>query len=153
MSKRTVGIVWRSNSGNETLPESSRLWPVARALEAADMAVVPISYCEEASAVGRERIAACNGVLVWVDPLTDGRDRSDLDAILRDAAAKGVWVSAHPDTILKMGTKELLFATRGLGWSGDVALYRTIDQFRADFPARLSASGVRVLKRYRGNGG
>src|SRR5689334_20057981 len=111
MSKRTVGIVWRSRSGNETLPEGSRLWPVVRALEAADMEVMPISYCEEASAAARERIAACNGVLVWVDPLMEGRDRSDLDAVLRDAAAKGVWVSAHPDTILKMGTKEILFST------------------------------------------
>jgi len=153
MSKRTVGIVWRSRAGGEPLPEGSRLWPVVRSLEAAGMEVAPISYCEEASAAVRERIAACNGVLVWVDPLTHGRDRSSLDAILRHAAARGVWVSAHPDIILKMGTKEILFSTRELGWSGEVALYRTMSQFRAEFPARLSASSVRVLKRYRGNGG
>ncbi len=153
MSKRTVGIVWRSGAGGEALPEGSRLWPVVRALEAAGLAAIPISYCEEASASVRQSIAACDGVLVWVDPLTDGRDRRDLDAILRDAAADGVWVSAHPDTILKMGTKEVLYATHTLGWAGDVALYRTADAFRTEFPERLAASRVRVLKQYRGNGG
>jgi hypothetical protein len=29
---------------------------------------------------------------------------------------KGVWVSAHPDVILKMGVKEVLHRTRHLGW-------------------------------------
>src|SRR5690348_4378714 len=111
MSKRTVGIIWRSGRSGEVLPEGSRLWPVVRALEAVEMAVTPISYCEEASVAVRERVAACDGVVVWVDPLTDGRDRSDLDALLREASKQGVWVSAHPDTILKMGTKEVLFAT------------------------------------------
>jgi len=153
MAKRAVGIVWRGGAGGEALPEGSRLWPVVRALEAAGMDVVPISYCEEASAAVRERIAACDGVLVWVDPLTNGRDRGDLDATLRDFASRGAWVSAHPDTILKMGTKEVLFSTRELGWSGDVALYRSSEAFRQDFPTRLAESGVRVLKRYRGNGG
>lgn len=153
MAKRTIGIVWRSKEVEDALPKGSRLWPVVRALEAAGMAVAPLAYCEEASDAVRERFIRCDGVLVWVDPLTDGRDRGDLDTILRDAAAHGVWVSAHPDTILKMGTKEVLFSTRALGWSGDVALYRTAETFRNDFPVRLAASRVRVLKRYRGNGG
>jgi len=117
------------------------------------MDVSPISYCEEANASVRVRVAACDGVLVWVDPLADGRDRSDLDMILRDSAKAGVWVSAHPDTILKIGTKEVLFATRDLGWSGDVVVYRTADAFRRGFPDRLASSTVRVLKQHRGNGG
>jgi hypothetical protein len=151
MAKRTVGIVWRS--GDDVLPEGSRLWPVVRALDAAGMAVLPLAYREDTSAAVRERIGVCDGVLVWVDPLTDGRDRSDLDAILRDAAGRGVWISAHPDTILKMGTKEVLFSTRALGWSGEVALYPRAEALRREFPGRLAASRVRVLKRYRGNGG
>ncbi|MBV9044208.1 MAG: Cj0069 family protein, partial [Alphaproteobacteria bacterium] len=89
----------------------------------------------------------------WVDPLDNGRDRSDLDRILRDAAANGVWIGSHPDVIAKIGTKEVLFETRHLGWGTDIARYRDADTFRREFPARLKADGCRVLKRVRGNGG
>ena len=65
---------------------------------------------------------------------------------------RGVWVSAHPDVILKMGTKEVLHRTRTMGWGCDTALYRTAEAMRAGFPARLAA-GPRVIKRNRGNGG
>jgi hypothetical protein len=35
---------------------------------------------------------------------------------LRDVAARGVWVSAHPDVVQKMGTKEVLHRTRTMSW-------------------------------------
>jgi hypothetical protein len=63
-----------------------------------------------------------------------------------------VWVSAHPDVILKMGTKEVLHRTRMMSWGCDTALYRTIETMRMELPSRL-ASGPRVIKRNRGNGG
>ena len=47
--------------------------------------------------------------MVWVDPIVNGRDRTVLDGLLRDVADRGVFVSAHPDVILKMGTKDVLF--------------------------------------------
>jgi hypothetical protein len=62
-------------------------------------------------------------------------------------------VSAHPDVILKMGVKEVLYRTRHLGWGADTHLYRTAAEFDADFPSRLRSSGPRVLKQNRGNGG
>jgi hypothetical protein len=93
-----------------------------------------------------------DGVLVWVDPISYGEDRSILDAMLRDVAANGVWVSANPDLILKMGTKEVLYRTRTIGWGRDTDLYPTADEFRERFPLRL-VTGTRVLKQYRGNGG
>jgi hypothetical protein len=89
---------------------------------------------------------------VWVGPISDGHDRSRLDPILREVAAKGVWVSAHPDVILKMGTKEVLFRTRHLGWGTETYLYRTLDELRGGLPLRIT-SGPRVLKQNRGNGG
>jgi len=46
-------------------------------------------------------------VLVWVDPLHEGKTRVVLDPLLRDVAARGPWVSAHPDVILKMGQGSL----------------------------------------------
>ena len=39
-----------------------------------------------------------------------------------------------------------------MGWGCDTALYRTAEAMRAELPARL-ASGPRVIKRNRGNGG
>lgn len=150
-----IAILWRDavEARGKPLPQTSRLFPVQQALAARGMAIEAIPYCEEAGGDVRSQLLGCNGVLVWVDPLDGGRDRSQLDALLREAAAAGVWVSAHPDVILKIGTKEILYSTRHLGWGGDTALYPTFEEFRREFPPRLAASGRRVLKRYRGNGG
>jgi hypothetical protein len=91
-------------------------------------------------------------VLVWINPIHQGRNRKQLDAMLRELAASGVWVSAHPDVILKMGTKEVLYRTRNMGWGCDTALYQTAAAMRAELPTRLAA-GPRVIKRNRGNDG
>jgi len=53
--------------------------------------------------------------------------------MLREVAAKGVWVSAHPDVILKMGTKEVLFHTRHLGWGTDTHIYRSLEEMKEQF--------------------
>src|SRR5215475_8644537 len=94
-----------------------------------------------------------DGALVWVDPLSDSRTRTVLDPLLREVGSRGVWVSAHPDTILKMGTKEVLYRTRNLGWGGDIHLYETVDDLREGFSAVLASGRPRVLKQNRGNGG
>jgi len=52
-----------------------------------------------------------------------------------------------------MGTKEVLYRTKDFGWGTDTHLYRTVDAFHEEFPARLQAAGPRVLKQRRGNGG
>jgi hypothetical protein len=92
-------------------------------------------------------------VLVWVNPLDEGRTREKLDALLRDIASTGPWVSAHPDVILKMGVKEILHRTKHLGWGTDTHLYRTAEEFRDAFQIQLRSSGPRVLKQNRGNAG
>ena len=94
-----------------------------------------------------------DGVLVWVDPIEDGRDRSVLDSLLRDVAGAGVFVSTHPDIILKLGTKEVLYRTRNLEWGSDTYLYSTMDQMIHELPLRLATGKARVLKQHRGNGG
>ena len=76
-----------------------------------------------------------------------------LDPLLREVSAEGVWVSAHPDVILQMGTKEILYRTRDLGWGSDTSLYRSAAEFAASFPARLGDLGRLVVKQGRGNGG
>ena len=50
--------------------------------------------------------------------------------MLREVAARGMWVSAHPDVMLKMGVKEVLHTTKHLGWGTDTHLYRTVDEFQ-----------------------
>ena len=86
-------------------------------------------------------------------PSRNTKTESKLDAVLRNVSSHGVWVSAHPDTIEKMGTKEVLYRTNRLGWGTDTHLYATVSEFRAQFPARLAAAGPRVVKQRHGNGG
>ncbi|MFL5251931.1 MAG: Cj0069 family protein [Rhodopila sp.] len=49
--------------------------------------------------------------------------------------------------------KEVLYATRSLGWGADTRLYRTWQEFVHEFPRCLQEQGARVVKQNRGNGG
>src|SRR6516165_9175174 len=111
-----------------------------------------VVYEDDVLDAARAQLATLDGVLVWVNPIHEGRNRANLDALLREVAARGIWVSAHPDVILKMGTKEVLHRSRTMSWGCDTALYRTAEAMQAELPARLAA-GPRVIKRNRGNGG
>jgi uncharacterized protein DUF6815 len=153
-SPRRVALLWRGDlNAAPPSPGTTRFHLIFSALEAAGIRAEPVLYAEEAEQDVRDRLLTFDGVLVWVNPLDDGRDRSRLDPLLRDVAARGIWVSTHPDVILKMGVKEVLYRTRGLGWGSDTDLYTSTDDFRARFPARLATSGPRVLKQNRGNAG
>lgn len=129
------------------------MYPLFKAFEELNATAEPIVYADEIADEIRTQLFDCDGVLVWVDPITAGRDRSKLDPVLRDVAARGVWVSAHPDVIQKIGTKEVLFRTRHFSWGADTHLYGTAAEFRNEFPPRLRSDGPRVLKQRRGNGG
>ena len=113
---------------------------------------MPIVYADATVEAAREQLLRADGVLVWVNPITEGRDRAVLDALLREVTDAGVWVSAHPDVVSTLGTKEILYRTRNLGWGSDVRLYDDVAALREALPSRLSG-GPRVLKRVRGNGG
>ncbi|WIW44893.1 Cj0069 family protein [Bradyrhizobium sp. 62B] len=153
-ARRTVAILSRGDAAarRDPTPKSGRFVDVFDALAAVGIEGRPVIYDESFAEAAREELLAVDGVLVWVNPIQDGRNRAGLDALLRDVAAQGVWVSAHPDVILKMGTKEVLYRTRSMGWGGEMALYQTAAAMRAELPSRL-ASGPRVIKRNRGNGG
>lgn len=149
-----VALVWRGDpSAPPPAPERTRLSLIFAELAKVGLTGVPVVYGDEAIEQARAQMLACDVVLVWVDPLSDGKDRARLDPMLREVATQGIWVSAHPDVILKMGTKEVLYRTREIGWGADTELYPTLQDFRARFPAKLAAAGPRVLKQYRGNGG
>jgi hypothetical protein len=136
-----------------TSVDGSRLAPVADALASVGVIAEPAVFNEEWADEFREQLLRMAGVLVWVDPVTGSDDRHVLDALLREASSAGVWVSAHPDVILGMGTKEVLHATRELSWGTDTYLYKTPRELSDGLVALLQDGQARVLKQYRGNGG
>jgi hypothetical protein len=150
-----IAIVSRGDADarRAATPQNSRFVRVFEALTEAGLEAVPVIYDETFAEAVRVQLLDADGVLVWVDPIHQGKTRAELDPLLRDVAALGPWVSAHPDTILKMGVKEVLHRTRDFGWGADTHRYDDGETFRAEFPARLLAHGPRVLKQNRGNGG
>lgn len=145
-----IAIVWRGEPGSAGA-HNERLAPIAEALADLGVEVPPILWSETAADQVRAQLLTCDGALVWVDPLTDGQDRTVLDQVLIEVSRQGVWVSAHPQVILKMGVKEVLVRTRSLGWGSDAHVYATPEALRRLFPERLAADSVRVLKQNRGN--
>jgi hypothetical protein len=150
-----LAVLWRGDreARRSATPQNNRFSRVFEALAALGVEAAPAVYADDVVAEVREQLLKVDGVLVWVDPISDGKNRTTLDAMLRDVASKGVWVSAHPNVILKMGVKEVLHRTKQLGWGTDTHLYRTATAFRVEFPPRLQSHGPRVLKQNRGNGG
>jgi hypothetical protein len=101
----------------------------------------------------REQLLTCDGALVWVNPIEAGHSRAPLDAVLRDVAKAGVFVSTHPDVIMKLGTKDVLVDTRDMGWGSDVHRVDTLAQLRAQLREQLAGGAIRVLKQWRGHSG
>jgi hypothetical protein len=94
-----------------------------------------------------------DAILVWVNPIEQENDREKLDALLVEIAGKGRFVSTHPEVILKMGTKDVLYKTKDMDWGGDTKMYMSFDEFVKQFKKYIQTPGTRVLKQYRGNGG
>lgn len=153
-SPRRIALLYPGDRALRDHPDVSngRFADVCKALTGLGAHVEAAIWHDDFRDEVRTQLLQADAVLVWVNPIEDGRDRSVLDALLREVAAAGVFVSAHPDVILKLGTKEVLYTTRELGWGCDTHLYRNAEEMRAALPARLAA-GIRVLKQYRGNGG
>jgi hypothetical protein len=150
-----VAVLWRGDeeARRNATPQNNRFHRVFEELRALGIQAEPAVYAEEIAEEVRHQLLSVDGVLVWVDPIHEGKTRTRLDAMLRDVASRGPWVSAHPDVILKMGVKEVLYRTKHLCWGTDTHLYRTVAEFREAFPRRLALSRSRVLKQNRGNAG
>ena len=115
--KARVALVWRGQPQTR-----ERLQPLYSELSRCGIVTEWAVYSEETQAKTREDLQRCDAALIWVDPISDGRDRTKFDAMLRDASLEGLWVSAHPDVIQKMGTKDVLYTTRHLGSNPDVGI-------------------------------
>jgi hypothetical protein len=134
-------------------PANNRFAPLFSAFAAAGVVAEPAVYHDDFCAAVREQLLQVDAVLVWINPIEGGRDRTLLDALLREVADAGVFVSTHPELILQLGTKEVLYTTRSLGWGTDTYMYRTLEQLAEELPLRLARGQARVLKQYRGHSG
>ena len=149
----TIGVLWRGRPGDSPLSEEPyRLQAIISEIAAQGVRTEALIFSEEAAAEIRQRISALDAVLTWVDPIMAGRDRTVLDELLREAAAGGVYVSAHPDVILKLGTKDILVRTKATSWGSDCYRLDSPAALRTDLPPCLRA-GARVLKQHRGSSG
>jgi hypothetical protein len=147
-----IGLLWR----REWDPPSSdppKLHGVFAAFSELGVEAEPVVYSDDAVDAVRAQLLQLDGVLVWVNPIEQGLDRSLLDPLLREVVEAGVFVSAHPDVILRMGTKEVLVETSSMSWGTDTHIYRTTEELRETFPRRLAERGPLVLKQHRGMGG
>ena len=133
-------------------PAESRFAALFDAFSAAGIRAVPAVYHDDFAGEVESQLRGVQLVLVWCNPIQDGRRRDCLDAMLRRVAESGVLVSAHPDAILALGTKDVLLAARSLPFGSDAHRIDSLDQLQADLPQRLR-HGARVLKQHRGHSG
>lgn len=133
-------------------PAASRFTALFEALAAAGVNAEPAVYHDDFADEVMAQLRGVRVVLVWCNPIEDGRRRDRLDALLREVASAGVLVSAHPDAIQRLGTKDVLFETRDLPFGSDVHRIDSLAQLASELPQRLR-SGARVLKQHRGHSG
>lgn len=133
-------------------PAVSRFAALFEALAAAGVRAEPAVYHDDFADEVAAQLAGVQLVLVWCNPIEAGRRRDRLDALLRDVARRGVHVSAHPDVILRLGTKDVLHETRDLPFGSDVHRIDSLAQLASELPQRLR-QGARVLKQHRGHSG
>lgn len=133
-------------------PRESRFAAVFDAFAAAGVAAEPAVYADDFADEVRAQLLRVQAVLVWHNPIEGGRTRALLDAMLRDVASRGTFVSAHPDTVLSLGTKDVLLAVRDLPFGSDAVRVDSLHALREELPLRL-ARGPRVLKQHRGHSG
>ena len=148
-----IGVLWRGERGDRRPAESHGLGPLFDAFGELAVEIVPLPFDDARVDEVRAQLAAVDALLVWVNPIQDGANRKNVDDLIREASARGVFVSADPAVIMKMGTKEVLYTTRDLGWGSDTDIYRSPAEFAERFPVRLASHGRLVVKQGRGNGG
>ena len=152
-----VGLLWRQE-WDPPQPDSSgwagyRLHGVFDAFAARGVRAQGVIYGDGRVDEVREQLRGLDGVLVWVNPIESGLDRSTLDPLLREVADEGVWVSAHPDVISRLATKRVLYDTREMSWGTETRLYSSAAELRESLASSLQDGRARVLKQERGMGG
>ena len=147
---RRIGLLWRREWDPVADPATCKLHGVFAAFADEGVRAEPVVYADDVVEAVRTQLLALDAVLVWVNPIEQGLDRSRLDPLLREAADAGVFVSAHPAVILRLGTKQVLADTQSMTWGTPTRVFRDVGSLR-DGLAGLDRPVV--LKQYRGMGG
>jgi hypothetical protein len=150
-----IAIVYPGDSEVRRLAtrENNRFAALFAAFAAHGVDAHPAVYNLTQASELRDQLLKLDGALVWVNPIDAGHSRAPLDGVLREVADAGVFVSTHPDAIMKLGTKDVLVDTREMGWGSDVYRLDTLEQLRAELGDRLAKGEIRVLKQWRGHSG
>ena len=152
MSSVALMIYGDINSGRDALTEE-KYKDLATSFSSQGFNIESVLYNDETADKLSAELLKYDAVLVWVNPIEQGHDRKKLDSLLVEISGKGCFVSTHPEVILKMGTKDILYKTKDMDWGGDTKMYASYEDFTSRFPESLQTSKTRVLKQYRGNGG
>ena len=129
-----VAVIYHGDADRrrQATPETSKVPSIFPALARVGLTGVPVVYHDDFRDDVREQLLGMRAALVWVNPIEQESDRTHLDQLLRDAAAAGLYVSTHPDTILKLGTKQVLVDTHEMSWSAPgTMVHRTPEELRA----------------------
>ena len=90
-----VAILWRGDfaARQAAPPANNRLHRIFEELATLGIHAEPAVYDEDFADEVREQLLGADGVLVWVDPIHQGKTRQVLDPLLHDVASRGPWVS------------------------------------------------------------
>ena len=154
MKNKSIALLLYGESGSSRDALTDDKYKVlAASLKEAGFSVESVLYHDSTAKETEERLLGFSAILVWVNPIEQGRNRKILDAMLINVADRGIPVYSHPDAIMKIGTKKVLYTSRSMDWGLDTEMYTDYISFKNSFHASLKKSGIRVLKQYRGNGG
>src|SRR5262249_56750890 len=93
-----MAILWRGGEAarRAASPETSRFKAVFAALASVGVDAEPVVYEDDVLDAVHAQLAKLDGVLVWVNPIHEGHNRANLDALLRKVAAGRGTVLRHP---------------------------------------------------------
>jgi hypothetical protein len=154
MNQPKIGLVWYGDQEERNTADlgSSRFALAAKALSDAGLEPVAVVYNDEFAEEARGQMLSLEAVQVWVNPISGGKDRTILDSILRDVAKSGTLVFTHPDTIMRLGTKRVLFDLRDTSIGSEVYEHQSLGSLKQGLATRLE-SGPKVIKQFRGHSG
>src|SRR5215469_709861 len=109
-----IGILWRGQQEDRRPMDSHGLAPLFDAFDKLGVEIVPLPFEDVRAEEVRSQLDGLDGLLTWVNPIQDGANRKNVDDILHEASERGIFVSADPAVIMKMGTKEVLYLTHPL---------------------------------------
>jgi hypothetical protein len=83
-----VGLLWRAEwdppERHGSIIESCKLREMFRSFAALGVPAQPVVYSDDTAEAVRDQLLNLDGVLVWVNPIEQGLDRTRLDAVLRE---------------------------------------------------------------------